>query len=266
MAEEMILENVPWESDEAEGGWESDDAIGEADDSAEDFGERARRRRSRGSHYRPGRGVRGLVVRGEDGRTRNLPFPAKLATTEETNRGLAIQEAGRRALVEWLERLGTRVRTHRKSDSSVTGVVTLLIGGGLTAWSLMKASQQAAGGSLLANWVSQDTAKMATLASVSQVATTGAKLLIHGRYHGSGVGLAADAFSTAQVAAFAIASFYKPAPPQAFRFAKDGNDVQTILKSGTIAEGNLVYQDDIATMLVVRRDIAQNLVAISAHS
>src|SRR5262245_55500369 len=102
MAEEMMLESVaPWESDGEAEDWESDEAIAEAEDSAEDIGERARRRRyyagRRRSHYRPGRGVRGIAVRGQDGRTRHVPFPAKLATADETNRGLATQEVGRRA-------------------------------------------------------------------------------------------------------------------------------------------------------------------------
>ena len=88
MAEEALLENFPYESDEAFEGWEFDEAIAESDEGVEDIGERVRRRRRR-SHYRPGRGVRGIALRGPDGGVRNVPFPAKLATTEETNRGLA---------------------------------------------------------------------------------------------------------------------------------------------------------------------------------
>jgi hypothetical protein len=98
MAEEMI-EDVAWESDEAED-WESDEALAEAEESTEDIGERARRRRRRRRYYRPGRGVQGITVRGQDGRVRNMPFPTKLATAAETNRGLANQEIARRALEE----------------------------------------------------------------------------------------------------------------------------------------------------------------------
>ena len=208
MAEEMI-ENAPWESDEAED-WESDEAFAESEDSAEDIGERARRRRRR-SHYRPGRGVRGLALRSPDGRVRNLPFPTRLATAVETNRGLATQEVARRALDQRLDRLETRVRAQQKNDSSATGVVALLIGGGLAAWGAYEASKKSTG-SRLGNWASQDSTKMAAVTSVSQIATSGAKLAINGRYHRSGFGIAADTFSVAQLAAFALASLYQPKP------------------------------------------------------
>ena len=79
MSDEMILENFPFESDEAEN-WESDEFFAESDEAAEDIGERARRNRDR-SRRRKVRGVRGLAVRGPNG------APAKLATAAETNRG-----------------------------------------------------------------------------------------------------------------------------------------------------------------------------------
>src|SRR5258708_37635313 len=99
MPEEMILDSLGPEYDEAED-WESDDAFAEADDSVEDLGERAQRRRGRNGRYRPGRGVRGMTVRDGDGRARNVAFPARLATAAETNRGLASQEVARRGLEE----------------------------------------------------------------------------------------------------------------------------------------------------------------------
>ncbi len=265
MAEEMILESVPWESDEAEDS-ESDEAIeaiAEAEDTAEEIGERRLAQRPRRRWYRPGRGVQGIRMRGPDGMVRQIPFPRKLATAAETNRGLARQEVGRRALEGRLDRHETRLRAQQKNDSSVSGVVTLLIGGGLTAWSLIKASQQAGGGSLFGNWVSQDTAKMATLASVSQITTTGARWLINGRYHGSGVGMAADAFATVQVAGFAIAWLYQPAPPPSFRSVADAAGLAAEVAAPGAKDGDLVYQIDTQKMYTLRKDILGKTVAIA---
>jgi hypothetical protein len=205
MPEEAFDESLD-ESDEAY--WESDEAFAEADESVEDLGE-ARQRSGRGSRnssrYRPGRGVRGMTMRDPNGRPRNVAFPARLATAAETNRGLANQEVGRRALEERLERLEARNRKQLKNGAAITGMVTLLLGGGLTAISLFKA-QQATGGSLAHRWAEQETAEMATLSSVSQLATTGAKMLVDGRYPRSGVGIAADAFAVLQIAGYTLAS------------------------------------------------------------
>jgi|SRR5688572_1212397 len=208
MADEMI-ESLPWESDEAED-WESDEAIAESEDSAEDIGERARRRRGRRRvPFRPGRGVRGIAVRGQDGAVRNLSFPTRLATAAETNRGLATQEVARRALDERLDRLETRMRAQVKNDAAAGGIVALLIGGGLSAYGAYQAAQKPSGFKL-GNWANENATAMAALASVSQIATSGAKLAISGRYHRSGFGVAADAFSAAQLAAFALGSLYQP--------------------------------------------------------
>lgn len=214
MAEEMMLENVPWESDEAEDS-ESDEAMAEAEDSAEFVGiggalaaQELARRRQRQSRYRPTRGVHGMRLRGQDGRPRTLQFPAKLATAAETNRGLANQEVGRRALEVRLDRLETRFRVQQKKDSSVSGAVSLFIGAPLAAWGVFNPKQT--GGSRFGNWAAEESTKMATLTAVSQIASSGAKLLINGRYHRSGVGIAADIFAGAQIAAYAFASMYKP--------------------------------------------------------
>jgi hypothetical protein len=118
-----------------------------------------------------------MTVRDADGRPRNVAFPTKLATANETNRGLANQEVARRALEQRLDRLEARGAAQLKNGSSVSGIVTLLIGGGLTAFSIFKASQAAgSSGSVFSKWAEQDTAKMATLSSVSQITATGAKL------------------------------------------------------------------------------------------
>lgn len=207
MAEEMMFENFPFESDEAED-WESDESIAETDESVEDIGERARRRRGQ---YRPPargvRGVRGITLRGPDG-VRNVPFPAKLATAAETNRGLAGQEVARRALEGRLDRLESGVRSRQRNDSSVGGIVTLLLGGGLSIWGAVEASRQSA--FTFGNWAKQTQTQIAAVTSVSQIATSGAKLAIYHRYPKSGFGIAADIFSVAQIAAFALGSLYKP--------------------------------------------------------
>jgi hypothetical protein len=202
MAEETILENVPWESDEAQD-WESDEAFAESDESAEDLGEAARRRPRRKSHYLPARGVRGITLRGPDG-VRNVSFPTKLATTTETNRGLATQELARRSLEERLDRFEARLRVQQKSDVSATGLVTLAIGGGLTFWGAARASEQQ--GFTFNSWASQGPTQVAALVSATQLATTGAKLAMSGHYSRSAFGIAADAFAVAQLAAFAFGS------------------------------------------------------------
>jgi len=203
MPEEMV-EN--WEADDAAENWEADDAYGEAEDSAEDIGERVRQRPQRpGRRFQPGRGVNGMVVRGPDGRPRNVPFPAKLATAAETNRGLASQEAGRRALAQRLDRLEARNLGNIKKDAAITGAVTLGIGGGLTAYGIFKTAGQDTGFQLH-DWANRESTQIAAVVSATQLATSGAKLLINGRYHRSGIGIAADIFSALQIATFAFAS------------------------------------------------------------
>ena len=217
MAEEMMLDSMPWEGDESFDAYdgEAEDAFAEAEDSAEDLGEATRRRQPwqpppRRRYFKPVRqGVNGMTVRGQDGRARRVAFPAKLATAAETNRGLATQEIGRRALEERLDRLETRSRAQLKNSSSVTGVVSLAIGAPLAAWGLFKPTQT--GGSRFSNWANEETTRMASLTSASQLATTGARVLIQGKYPGSRVGMAADLFAAAQLAAFAFGTMNAPA-------------------------------------------------------
>jgi hypothetical protein len=233
-----------WESDEAAEDWESDEAILDSDESAEDIGERARRRRRPPrNYYRRGRGVTGLRVRGQDGRVRNVPFPTKLATAEETNKGLATQEAGRRALEERLDRLDTKLRVQQRKDNSITGLVTLLIGGGLTAFGIFEASKQSSG-SRFSHWANQDVTKAAAIASATQIATSGAKLAINGTYQRSGLGIAADAFATSQIAAFLIGKFHESKPRIGTTFAalqKDRDDGKLQLDFEYVDENGIVY-------------------------
>ncbi len=258
MPEEMILDSLGPEYDEAED-WESDDAFAEADDSVEDLGERAQRRRRRNGRYRPGRGVRGMTVRDGDGRARNVAFPARLATDAETNRGLASQEVARRGLEERIDRLEARNRQQLKNSSSVSGIVTLLLGGGLTAFSLFKAQQAAAGsGSLLNKWADQSTAQMATLSSVSQLAATGAKMLVTGRYHRSGIGIAADAFAAVQIAGFTVASFQPSSTVSKHTVVSNEDGRNRVAASPGAADGDLIYDTTAQTWFVLSRDFVSN--------
>jgi len=238
MAEEMIAED--WESVEAMDG-ESEEAIAESEDSVEDIGERARRKRNR---YRPSRGVQGIVVRGQDGSPKKLPFPAKLATAEETNRGLASQEAGRRALDERLDKLERRFRLGQKNDAAASGLVSLVIGVPLTTFGAFQAAQQT-GGTFLGNFAQQTSAQMATLISVTQVATSGAKLLINRRYHGSGIGIAADIFAAAEIVTFTVGSLFKPKPLNSVANREEALRRMTNSSNGTLfltEDTNEVYR------------------------
>ena len=266
MVEELVLESFP-ESDEAED-WESDEAFDESEDSFEDIGERtSRRQRARArarararSRFRPGRGVRGMTVRDADGRARNVAFPAKLATADETNRGLATQEVARRALEDRLDRLESRNALQQKNGSAVSGIVTLLIGGGLTAFSLFKASQASGEGSTFSKWAQENTAKVATLTSVGQIAGSGAKLLVNGRYHRSGIGMAADAFAAAQVAGFALASLHKESDVKP-RFADTPEERDKL--ASQCFEGDRIYLRSNDRMYVVRKFADNKLIAVA---
>lgn len=241
MAEEMIMESFPMDAYDGED-IESDEAIAEAED-AEDSGEAFRRRRARRSRYRPGRGVHGLKIRGNDGMLRNLQFPTKLATAEETNRGLANLEVGRRALEKRLDDVETRGRVQQKRDTTVGGIVALTIGGGLTAWGAINAAKKPAGQRLSA-WAKDDLTRMATVASVSQIVTSGAKLAISGKTQRSGVGTAADIFAVAQLATFAFASLYKPGKTVRRLAAVDAAELAAIAADPNSAEGDEIYQVD----------------------
>jgi hypothetical protein len=271
MAEEMMFENVPWESDEAED-WESEEAIADAEeaiadaeDTGEDIGE-ARRRRGRPRRwYRPGRGVQGLRMRGPDGAVRQIAFPRKLATAAETNRAMARQAVRGRALEGQLDRLETRLRAQQKNDSSVSGAVTLLLAGGLTAWGAVAASRQS-GGFTFGNWAKEGSTKMAALASVSQLGTSGAKLAFNRRYHRSGFGMAADGFAVAQLAAFAFGTLYQPAAAPPIKTVDDDAARLTLAQNATKAnDGDLVYQTDEEALFVLRAATDGKMIAIPIH-
>jgi hypothetical protein len=249
MPEEMVIDSLGIESDEADEAWESDEAFMEADDSVEDLGEARQRRRGRGrgrtNAYRRGTGVRGMTVRDAAG-SRSFAFPERLATTAETNRGLASQELARRALEQRIERLETRNRNQLKNGAAISGIVTLGIGGGLTAISLFKAAEGTGPATqnktVLSRWADQETAKMATLSSVTQLATTGATMLVGGRYHHSGIGIAADAFAAVQIAGYTLATLL-PSSSGGMRFTAVDNEAQlnTAATSPGAAIGDYVF-------------------------
>ncbi len=264
MAEEMFDESLDGESDEAY--WESDEAFAESDESVEDLGEaQQRRRRSGNGRYRPGRGVRGMTMRDASGRARNVAFPARLATAAETNRGLASQEVARRALEERLDRLETRNRKQLKNGAAVTGIVTLLLGGGLTALSLFKA-QQGTTGTVFSRWAGEETAEMATLSSVSQLATTGAKMLVDGRYPRSGIGIAADAFAVLQIAGYTLASLQQPSSVSMFTTVASKEALNAAALSPGAAIGDHIYNTAEKRWYVLSRDFTNGqLTPIPMH-
>ena len=99
---------------------------------------------------------------------------------------------------------------------------------------------------------------MATLASVSQIATTGAKLLVNGRYHRSAVGIAADAFATLQVAGYAIATLYQPVPPPTFRVVTSDSELDKAASAAGAKAGDLIYQSTDEITYILRLDAATN--------
>jgi len=199
---DALADNYQWESDEAD--WESDEALaGESDESVEDIGERARQNRR--SRFRPVQGYPGFRVRRPDGVSQTVRFPAKLPTTVEVNRGLASQEIGRRALEEKLARLEKQLGRQGKNDAAIGGLVTLVIGGGLTAFGAVKAAEEPK--DKLKAWTNQGATQMASLISATQLVTTAARMVTIRRYHGSTPGMAADFFSIAQLATFVFGTF-----------------------------------------------------------
>jgi hypothetical protein len=184
----MPEQMMSWESDEAED-WESDESIAESDESSEE-GRRGRRRRPAYA-----RGVGGI-------RTSSGPvaFPQRLVTVAENNRGLATQELARRDVERQVDQLERRFQQQRRSDASVSGLVTLAIGGGLTFWGIVLARQ----GISFNSWANQEPVKVAATVSGFQLANTFAKSAVGGgRYASSSpLAVAADVFAVAQLAAF----------------------------------------------------------------
>ena len=227
MAEEMI-ESVPWESEEAEYP-EAEDAIYEAEDSAEDYRRPRRQRRA----FQPARGVQGLTLRGREG-TRRVQFPSNLTTVTETNK-LAL--AGR-ALDQRLDRLESRFRGQQKKDVATTGAVALAVGGGLSVMGAFQAANQPSTGSALTNWASRDVTQMAAVVSVTQLATSGARLAFNGRYTRSGFGISADAFSLLQLGLFTFGTLHTTTPAQVSTGAVNSQNTVTYPPGTEILEVN----------------------------
>ncbi len=246
---DTLADNYQLESDEAD--WESDEALaGESDEGVEDIGERTREiRRSR---YRPTQGVQGIRLRRPDGVSQTVKFPAKLPTTAEVNRGLASQEMGRRALEEKLGRLEKQLGRQVKNDAAIAGLVTLGIGGGLTAFGAVKAAEQAT--DKFKSWTNQGSTTMASLVSATQLATTGAKWVTSGRYNRSGLGMAADIFSVAQLATFVFGTFSSTSGIFQITFNKAAHNYTAALKGlgdGTYVAGDVVAIDGLGHYLRV---------------
>jgi hypothetical protein len=243
MPEQETVES--WDSEEAE---ESEEAIGESEESEEAYSDRRRGRAPRPNRFRPSTGVGGITLRGPDGRPRNVQFPAKLATVADTNRGLASQDAARRALEDRLNKLETRHRGLMKTDGAVTGMVTLGLAGGLTLYGAFQSAQQASG-SRLSDWANRESTHIAAVVSAGQLATTGAKFAIQGRYHGSRIGIAADIFAVLQLGFFAFASMNKPLG--ANRTADNYQDALKEVQQQGVPQGTVyVLQDDGSVFVV----------------
>jgi hypothetical protein len=216
MAQEMT-ENQVWESDEDTEGSEFDEAIAETEDeSAEDIGERVRRRRRlRGRPIKGG--AQGIRLPAQDGRgVRDVRFPAPLATVAATNRGLASQELARRAVESRVGQLENSMRVQQKRNASVAGAVTLTILVGLTGVSIFNVVNKKLNGpdedrKFTELWVAEDTAKAGALTAATQLATTAAKGLVNRRYDRSTVGIIGDVVATGYIAvlgaAFAVKKF-----------------------------------------------------------
>lgn len=215
MAED-IYETSPYESEEADYSEFEEAAFGDAEDETaetaeweeEMMDEGVRQRRPRPSRFqrltrRPPvvAGVSGIKMKGKDGRPQKLQFPAKLATATETNRGLAAQERGRRALEQRLERLEMGMRGQQRKDAFVSGLVTLSLGVPLTIKGLVEARSASRSPRQLSGWASSNSMTMAAVTSASQLATTAARWAAYRKYHRSRVGIAADGFAAAQLAA-----------------------------------------------------------------
>lgn len=258
MIEDILMESDTGEAEEGDFG-EMDDAFGEAEDSADDLGESSRRRRRAAArrYYRPSRGVTGMRLRGQDGKIRSLPFPTKLATAEETNRGLATQEVARRALAERLDRMELRLKSQQKKDAAASGLVTLFLGGGLATVGIVGASHDK-GGLGLGTWAARKEADAAALVSLTQVATSGAKLAINGRYHRSGFGVAADIFSVGLIAVYSLGKFHKPKNTIA---AHGQAEIKAALANAT--EGDIIIDtSDNNREYVVIRSVNLGLLAV----
>lgn len=205
---DAITDSYPWESGEAD--WDSDESFAdEIGEDIEDIGEARRKRRQRHSPYRRMQGVQGVRLQGQDGRPQTLKFPSNVARVDETNQALARQEMGRRELEEKLTRLERQFGRQLKKDSSITGFVTLVTGGALTAYGAIKAQpdQPDTNDTKLKSWTKNEATRMASLISATQLATSGAKLVINGRYDRSGLGIAADIFAVGQLATFVFGTF-----------------------------------------------------------
>jgi hypothetical protein len=251
MTAEDIADSYQWESGEAD--WDSDESFyGQSGEDVEDIGEASRKRRRRPNRYRPGQGVQGIKLQRQDGGSQMVRFPAKLATTAETNRGLASQEMGRRELEEKLSRLEKQYGRQVKNDASVGGFVTLGIGGGLTTFGAVKAAEQPS--DKLKSWAQEGATQIASLVSATQLATSGAKLVVDGHYHRSGLGMAADIFAVGQLATFVFASFSSSSnkgSPVIDSLADDFSNAFDNLKNNRYRVGEIVVLNNTGEFLQV---------------
>ncbi|MBV9359725.1 MAG: hypothetical protein JO023_29795 [Chloroflexi bacterium] len=268
MIEDLMESDTGEFEGESEGEFaESEEGFDEAEEGAEDLGEAARRRRRRGQRRYYGRsrpypgygrapgtvnGVGGLRVRGQNGQVTRLPFPAPLATAAETRRGLATQEVARRELEDRLSQLEARARRGPSRDASSSGLVTLALGGGLATWGLVEASKSGSGLSL-GSWTKQTPTEAALVVSLTQLATSGARIATYHRYARSGFGITGDVAAAGFVLLYAFGALHQP---HTVIDAQDPADIQRQLTSAQpgdrfviVKAGSPDYGDEYAVVL-----------------
>jgi hypothetical protein len=179
-----------------------------------------------------------MVVPGRGGLpATTLRFPQRVATAAQTNRGMG-------ALLQRLDRLEARSQIQTKNENSTTGLVYLIIAGGLTGYGVYKVSGNNST-SKLVDWSNEKSTEMAALASATQLATTGVRLATTGRYSFSVGGTGADAVAVTQLALFAFARLRtterKP-------YVKNTLDKDAL---NDFSDGNLVYDDTAKKLMVV---------------
>src|SRR5262249_38600005 len=99
-----------------------------------------------------------------------------------------------------------------------------------------------------------NTAQMATVTSVSQLATTGARMLVNGRYPRSGIGIAADAFAAVQIAGFTLASLQQPKPVATYTTVSSTDALNQAAMSPSAAIGDPLYNSGVYQWYVLSKD------------
>jgi hypothetical protein len=140
-----------------------------------------------------------------------------------------------------VDQLERRLQQQKKTDASVSGIVTLVIGGGLTFLGIVLARQAITFNS----WANQEPVKAASTVSGFQLANTLGRLAVGGgRYPGSPLGIAADVFAVTQLAAFAFGTLSTSTAgvPRQPKLERDKTTLQTNI--GNFQPNDIVVTSD----------------------